>query len=436
MRERSALEVLLTFLKLGLTSFGGPIAHIGYFREEIVVRRRWIDDAKYTDLVALCQFLPGPASSQVGFSLGLIRAGYWGALAAWTGFTLPSAVLLTAFAYGAGALGGPIGLGVLHGLKLVAVAIVAQAVWGMARTLCPDRPRASIACVAALMILANTSSLAQISAILLGGVAGLWFCRTSAPTSAGSLGVPVSRHVGVLALTSFFVLLIALPALSGSSHVVELFDAFYRSGALVFGGGHVVLPLLSKEFVTPGWVSQDSFLAGYGAAQAVPGPLFTFAAYLGAVVEPAHAIAGAALGLLGIFFARFPRSPRYPAVLGRVSATRRGASHHAGNQCRRRGVARCGALQSVVDQFCEVVRRFCTRAHRVCIAYRLARAAVHRGHFKRAWRDCIGVTPNRRDANARVRIHEVCGMAYEAALLFQPFRLSDETICKSAPPLR
>jgi len=305
MRERSALEVLLTFLKLGLTSFGGPIAHIGYFREEIVVRRRWIDDAKYTDLVALCQFLPGPASSQVGFSLGLIRAGYWGALAAWTGFTLPSAVLLTAFAYGAGALGGPIGLGVLHGLKLVAVAIVAQAVWGMARTLCPDRPRASIACVAALMILANTSSLAQISAILLGGVAGLWFCRTSAPTSPGSLGVPVSRHVGVLALTSFFVLLIALPALSGSSHVVELFDAFYRSGALVFGGGHVVLPLLSKEFVTPGWVSQDSFLAGYGAAQAVPGPLFTFAAYLGAVVEPAHAIAGAALGLLGIFLPGF-----------------------------------------------------------------------------------------------------------------------------------
>jgi chromate transporter len=301
MRERSTLEVLITFLKLGLTSFGGPIAHIGYFREEIVVRRRWIDDGKYTDLVALCQFLPGPASSQVGFSLGLIRAGYWGALAAWTGFTLPSAVLLTAFAYGAGALGGPIGLGVLHGLKLVAVAIVAQAVWGMARTLCPDRQRASIACVAALVILANTSSLAQIGAILLGGIAGLWFCRTSAPTSAGSLGVPVSRRVGVLALTSFVVLLLALPAMGGLSHGVALFDAFYRSGALVFGGGHVVLPLLSKAFVTPGWVSQDSFLAGYGAAQAVPGPLFTFAAYLGAVVEPSHGIAGAALGLIGIF---------------------------------------------------------------------------------------------------------------------------------------
>jgi chromate transporter len=301
MRERSALEVLITFLKLGLTSFGGPIAHIGYFREEIVVRRRWIDDGKYTDLVALCQFLPGPASSQVGFSLGLIRAGYWGALAAWTGFTLPSAVLLTAFAYGAGALGGPIGLGVLHGLKLVAVAIVAQAVWGMARTLCPDRQRASIACVAALVILANTSSLAQIGAILLGGIAGLWFCRTSAPASAGSLGAPVSRGVGVLALASFFALLVALPALGGLSHRIELFGAFYRSGALVFGGGHVVLPLLSKAFVTPGWVSQDSFLAGYGAAQAVPGPLFAFAAYLGAVVEPSRGIAGAALGLIGIF---------------------------------------------------------------------------------------------------------------------------------------
>ncbi|MHB8723171.1 MAG: chromate efflux transporter [Steroidobacteraceae bacterium] len=293
------------FLKLGLTSFGGPIAHIGYFREEIVVRRRWVDDALYTDLVALCQFLPGPASSQVGFSLGLIRAGYWGALAAWTGFTLPSAVLLTAFAYGAGALGGPLGLGVLHGLKLVAVAIVAQAVWGMARTLCPDRQRASIACVAALLILFSTSPVAQIGTILMGGVAGLWLCRQPAPSSAKPLGVPVSRRVGVLALMSFFILLVALPALGGSSHGVELFDAFYRSGALVFGGGHVVLPLLSEAFVAPGWVSQDAFLAGYGAAQAVPGPLFTFAAYLGAAVELSNGIAGAALGLLGIFLPGF-----------------------------------------------------------------------------------------------------------------------------------
>lgn len=305
MRNRSALEVLLIFLKLGLTSFGGPIAHIGYFREEMVVRRRWIDDAQYTDLVALCQFLPGPASSQVGFSLGLIRAGYWGALAAWVGFTLPSAMLMTAFAYGAGALGGPIGLGVLHGLKLVAVAVVAQAVSGMARTLCPDRQRASIACLAALLILADSSSFAQICAILFGGIAGFWFCRMSAPISAGSLGIPVSRRVGVLALTSFFALVAALPALGALSHDVELFDAFYRSGALVFGGGHVILPLLSKAFVTPGWVGQDSFLAGYGAAQAVPGPLSTFAAYLGAVVEPSHRIGGAVLGLTGIFLPGF-----------------------------------------------------------------------------------------------------------------------------------
>jgi chromate transporter len=302
MRERSALEVLLTFLKLGMTSFGGPIAHIGYFREEIVVRRRWIDDAAYTDLVALCQFLPGPASSQVGFSLGLIRAGFWGGLAAWSGFTLPSAVLLTAFAYGAGTLNGPIGTGALHGLKLVAVAIVAQAVWGMARTLCPDRERASIAGAAALIILFSASSVAQIAAILMGGIAGLWLCRGSAPTPAGSLGDLVTRRIGVFALAAFFILLAALPALRGLSQGVELFAAFYRSGALVFGGGHVVLPLLSDAFVTPGWVSPDAFLAGYGAAQAVPGPLFTFAAYLGAVVRfSPHGIAGAALGVIAIF---------------------------------------------------------------------------------------------------------------------------------------
>ena len=302
MRERSAHEVLRTFLKLGVTSFGGPIAHIGYFSEEIVVRRRWICDAEYTDLVALCQFLPGPASSQVGFSLGLIRAGYWGGLAAWTGFTLPSAVLMVAFAYGAGAISGPLGTGLLHGLKLVAVAIVAQAVWGMARTLCPDRQRASIAALAALMMLFSTSSVSQIGTILLGGVAGLWLCRGSAAAAAGTLRVPVSRRVGVMALSTFFVLLVALPGLRGLSQGIELFDAFFRSGALVFGGGHVVLPLLSSAFVTSGWVSQETFLAGYGAAQAVPGPLFTFAAYLGAMVGLSpHGIAGAVLGVAGIF---------------------------------------------------------------------------------------------------------------------------------------
>jgi chromate transporter len=302
MRERSTLEVLLTFLKLGVTSFGGPIAHIGYFREELVVRRRWIDDPTYTDLVALCQFLPGPASSQVGFSLGLIRAGYWGGLAAWTGFTLPSAVLMTAFAYGAGELGGAMGQGVIHGLKLVAVAIVAQAVWGMARTLCCDRRRASIACIAAFLILFSTSPAIQIGTILLGGIAGFWLCRAPIPASTGNFGSAVSRRAGIAALTIFCLLLIGLPALARGSHGVALFAAFYRSGALVFGGGHVVLPLLSKAFVTPGWVSEDAFLGGYGAAQAVPGPLFTFAAYLGAVVRPGpRGMAGAALGLVGIF---------------------------------------------------------------------------------------------------------------------------------------
>jgi chromate transporter len=303
-RHGSPLEVLRVFLKLGLTCFGGPVAHIGYFRDEFVVRRKWIDEHAYADLVGLCQFLPGPASSKVGFSIGLMRAGYGGALAAWAGFTLPSAILLVMFAYGAGALQGPVGQGLLHGLKLTAVAIVAQAVWGMARNLCPDRERASIAVVAALLILLSGTSAAQIGAILLGGVAGLWLCRSEAPSPSGHVEVRVSRRVGLLALTAFVVLLVGLPALRGltGSSGVALFDAFYRSGALVFGGGHVVLPLLREAFVGTGWVSDDAFLAGYGAAQAVPGPLFTFAAYLGTVVAPEpHGVAGAVLGLVGIF---------------------------------------------------------------------------------------------------------------------------------------
>lgn len=300
----SPLEVLRVFLRLGLTCFGGPIAHIGYFRDEFVVRRNWIDERAYADLVGLCQFLPGPASSQVGFSIGLMRAGYLGALAAWTGFTLPSAAILVLFAYGAGALSGPIGAGLLHGLKLTAVAIVAQAVWGMARNLCPDRQRASIAVVAALIILLSAASIAQIGAIVLGGLAGLWLCRSDPLTPSGHVEIPVSRTMGLITLGIFFVLLAGLPvlrSLTGSTGIA-LLDAFYRSGALVFGGGHVVLPLLREAFVAPSWVSDDAFLAGYGAAQAVPGPLFTFSAYLGAVVSPdPHGVAGAALGLIGIF---------------------------------------------------------------------------------------------------------------------------------------
>ena len=300
----SSIEVLRIFAKLGFTCFGGPIAHIGYFRDEFVVRRKWIDEHAYADLVGLCQLLPGPASSQVGFSIGLMRAGYLGGLAAWAGFTLPSAVALTLFAYGVGALTGPTGAGLLHGLKLTAVAIVAQAVWGMARTLCPDRERGSIAAVAALIVLLTPSSIGQIGAIMLGGIAGLWLCRSGATIPSRHRAMPVSRTAGVVALACFLVLLVGLPVLRGltGSPGIALFEAFYRSGALVFGGGHVVLPLLREAFVTPGWLSDDAFLAGYGAAQAVPGPLFTFAAYLGTVVSPEpHGAAGAALGLIGIF---------------------------------------------------------------------------------------------------------------------------------------
>lgn len=301
------LEVLLVFFKLGLTCFGGPIAHLGYFREEFVVRRHWLDEQSYGDLVGLCQFLPGPASSQVGFAIGLKRAGALGALAAWTGFTLPSALALVLFAYGAAALDGPLGTGLLHGLKLTAVAIVAQAVWGMSRQLCPDRERATIAVAAALIVLLSAMPIAQLGAITLGGIAGILWCHSDALHNFGDVGTRVSRPIGVAALLGFVVLLLGLPLLAQSSgpSIVAAFDAFYRSGALVFGGGHVVLPLLRDAFVGPGWVSDDAFLAGYGAAQAVPGPLFSFAAYLGTIAAPAPGLVGAAIGLVGIFLPGF-----------------------------------------------------------------------------------------------------------------------------------
>ena len=300
----SALEVLWVATKLGLTSFGGPIAHLGYFHDEYVRRRKWLDEGSYADLVALCQFAPGPTSSKVGFSVGLLRAGYLGGLAAWAGFTLPSALALLLFAYGAGALSGPMGTGLLHGLKLVAVAIVAQAVWGMAKSLCPDRERASIAGVAALIVLLSPSRFSQLGAILFGALAGAWLCRHTAAVRAEHVPIKVSRRVGLTALAAFFGLLFGLPLLRAfsGSQTIAMMDAFYRSGALVFGGGHVVLPLLQGAVVAPGWVSDDAFLAGYGAAQAVPGPLFTFAAYLGAVMGlPPNGVAGAAVGLVSIF---------------------------------------------------------------------------------------------------------------------------------------
>src|SRR5580698_2028399 len=269
-------EVFAVFIRLGLTCFGGPIAHLGYFHDEFVTRRKWLDEKAYSGLVALCQFRPGPASTQVGFSIGLLRARYLGALAAWTGFTLPSAIALVVFAFGASELNGRLGSGALHGLRLVAVAIVAQAIWGMARTLCPDRERASIATVVALIMLFSNAPVAQIGAIVFGGLAGFWLCRTGTPLAPSRIALPVSHTVGAIALSAFFLLLIGLPFLQAVTHTpgVALFDAFYRSGALVFGGGHVVLPLLREAFVGPGWVSDDTFLAGYGAAGAVPGPLF------------------------------------------------------------------------------------------------------------------------------------------------------------------
>jgi chromate transporter len=304
-KERGTVgEVFATFLRLGLTSFGGPVAHLGYYRQELVIRRRWLDEATFADLVALCQFLPGPASSQVGFSLGVLRGnGLLGGFAAWLAFTLPSAVIMFAFALGAGHFTGPVAEGFLHGLKLVAVAVVAQAIWGMAQSLTPDRPRAGIALAALLVAVLFAGSLAQILAIALGAALGLWLCRGEATAVSGRLNFPVTQLSGGIALCLFAMLLLLTPLVAAAtgSHALAMFDAFYRSGALVFGGGHVVLPLLQAEVVTPGWVSNETFLAGYGLAQAVPGPLFTFAAYLGAVMNaPPNGLAGAVIALVAL----------------------------------------------------------------------------------------------------------------------------------------
>lgn len=307
-RNLSAIEVLLVFLKLGISSFGGPIAHIGYFRREFVERRRWLDERTFSDLVGMCQFLPGPASSQLGFSIGLLRAGWRGGLAAWLGFTLPSVLLMLVFAAAAPDLGGRAADGALHGLKLVAVAVVAQAVWDMARRLCPDARRAGIALLAIVMLAVLATPYAQVMVIAAGALLGLAFCAGLATTSrepqteAGS-GWRGSRKVSGVALALYLALLVGLPALGASGRQgLRLFDAFYQSGALVFGGGHVVLPLLQQQTVAPGWVSLAVFLAGYGAAQAVPGPLFTFAAFLGWVSQAGPGRwPGAAIAVAGIF---------------------------------------------------------------------------------------------------------------------------------------
>lgn len=300
----SFAEVFRAFFALGLTSFGGPVAHLGYFRETFVIRRHWLSEADYADLVALCQFLPGPASSQVGFALGVMRAGgLAGGLAAFIAFTLPSALALLICGLGMGALDGPALGGVIHGLKLVAVAVVAQALWGMARTLAPDSTRAGIALAGLALTTLGVGILGQTLSIVVGAAAGLALCRGVAATPVGHIHVPISRRTGAIVLGAAAGLLVLLPVLeSAGGQLLSFFEAFYRSGALVFGGGHVVLPLLQAAVVQPGWVSAGDFLAGYGLAQAVPGPLFTFAAYLGAVAQmPPNGVAGALLATLAIF---------------------------------------------------------------------------------------------------------------------------------------
>jgi chromate transporter len=289
--------ILGVFLRLGLTSFGGPVAHLGYFRTEFVARRKWLSEAAYADLVALAQFLPGPASSQTGFALGLMRGGLAGGLAAWIGFTLPSAAVMVAAAYGVDVALGGTGAAMVHGLKLVAVAVVAQAVWGMAGSLWPDRTRASIGVAATLVLLLLPSAVTQVAVILVGAGTGLMLCREGAAPGGAPLGFAVGRGAGMLALGVFAALLLGLPLLVGLGPWVALAEASYRAGALVFGGGHVVLPLLEQGFV-PRWLGSDVFLAGYALAQAVPGPLFTFAAFLGAAMG---GVAGGAVALVAVF---------------------------------------------------------------------------------------------------------------------------------------
>ena len=282
-----ALEVFAVALGLGLTSFGGPIAHLGYFERTYVQRRRWLSADDYAGLVALCQMIPGPASSQVGFLIGLRRAGWSGALAAWLGFTLPSAVLMFAFAWLAPSLSAPLAQAGLHGLKLVAVAVVAQAVWSMASKLCPDLPRAALAVVAASLLLLFGGPLMQFVALAAGAVGGMLFCR-GLPGQAMPPKLPVGRGAGLVFVTVFLALLIGLPLAAhlAPRSMLAMAAIFYRTGALVFGGGHVVLPLLRDALVPSGWLGDGAFLSGYGAAQALPGPLFTFAAYLGAAIAP------------------------------------------------------------------------------------------------------------------------------------------------------
>ncbi|MGL6434644.1 chromate efflux transporter [Aeromonas rivipollensis] len=306
--DRCPWAVFMIFLRLGLTSFGGPIAHLGYFRDEFVTRRQWLTERSYADLVALCQFLPGPASSQVGIAIGLSRSGYAGALAAWVGFTLPSAIALILFALGIASYGDVMPSGVLRGLKVVAVAVVAQAVWGMARSLCTDASRITIMTAATCFVLLVPSAWGQVGVIGIAACIGLLLFKPQLGAEHDPLPIAMQRRVGLLWLALFFALLMGLPLLTTmfANQTLSIVDSFYRAGSLVFGGGHVVLPLLQAEVVPSGWVSNDTFLAGYGAAQAAPGPLFTFAAFLGASMSQASTgWLGGIICLLAIFTPSF-----------------------------------------------------------------------------------------------------------------------------------
>ena len=333
----SLFQVFWVALRLGLTSFGGPIAHLGYFREEYVVRRKWLDEQSYADVVALAQSLPGPASSKVGIIVGTVRAGLPGAVLAWLGFTMPSAIALIVFGYGVQQF-GVADAGWLHGLKLAAVAVVAQAVWGMSRNLAPDRERATIAIVAAIVALTWHSAVTPALIIVIAGVVG-WRLLPAPVTESDRVAISqrIRPWMGIVALVLFFVLLLGLPSLRqvfGENQTLAVVDSFYRSGSLVFGGGHVVLPLLQSEVVAPGWVGNETFLAGYGAAQAVPGPLFTFSAYLGTVMIPEpNGVIGGLIALGAIFLPAFfltigplpfwdilRRRPAFQSVLRGVNA--------------------------------------------------------------------------------------------------------------------
>jgi chromate transporter len=305
---KNILDIFLIFLKLGLTSFGGPTAHLGYFRNAFVVQRNWLSEKAYADLIALCQFLPGPASSQIGMSIGLSKGGFWGAVVAWIGFTMPSAVLLIAFALGIANYGDFLPPSALHGLKIVAVAVVAHAVWGMAVRLCDTKAKVTIMAIATALVLLIPNALGQIAVIVAAGLAGAWLFKADHSLAKEEIPIPISRTIGIMVLLLFVALLVALPILASytGNHTLEIVDSFYRSGSLVFGGGHVLLPLLQAEVVNTGWVSKDAFLAGYGAAQAVPGPLFTFTAFLGTIMNDSpNGISGGLLTLVTIFVPSF-----------------------------------------------------------------------------------------------------------------------------------